>query len=220
MKVLCVHHKGGVGKTTTAIHITGVFLGMGDSVLLIDGDSQADSFKFFSEGSSPKPGGEKLITQEDKLTVVSDNDKSNPDRLAKNFAKLAENKSFSHTVIDVSSRLEEISTFLFEVVPDLVLLGVQQDDVGSFVHLNDMLDALEKARPLIGSPRVKVIPIGVSKAEFEQFIDPRFTNYEILDPVDWLPMEAGKAVFINYDYLWNEPNCEHLWGYYQSVVME
>lgn len=219
MKVLCVHHKGGVGKTTTAIHVTGVFLGLGDRVLLIDGDSQADSFKFFSEGSPPKPGGEKLITQEDKLTVISDSDKSNPERLARTFAKLAKDQSFSHTVIDVSPDLTAISTFLFEVVPELVLLGVQQDDVGSFVHLNDMLEALEQARPIIGSPRVKVIPIGVSKADFEQFIDSRFTNYEILAPVDWLPMEAGKAVFINYDYLWSEPNCEHLWGYYQSVVM-
>ncbi|MBO1347549.1 MAG: ParA family protein [Hormoscilla sp. GUM202] len=71
MKVLCVHHKGGVGKTTTAIQITGVFLSKRNRVLLIDGDSQADSFKFFSEGAVPKPGGERLATQEGMLTVVS-----------------------------------------------------------------------------------------------------------------------------------------------------
>ncbi|MEA5617852.1 ParA family protein [Cronbergia sp. UHCC 0137] len=220
MKVLCVHHKGGVGKTTTAIHITGVFLNMGNKVLLIDGDSQAHSFKFFSEGLAPKAGGETFTTQEDKLTVISESDKSNPDRLAKTLGKLAKNKKFTHTVIDVSPDLTSISKFLFEVTPDLVLLGVKQDDIGSFVSLNDMLIALEQARPIIGSIRVKIVPIGASKSDFQQFIDNHFTNYEILDPVDWLPMKAGNAVFINYDYLWTEPDCEHLWDYYKKVVME
>ncbi|MBG0746671.1 ParA family protein [Planktothrix agardhii] len=32
MKVICVNHKGGVGKTTTAIHITGVFLETGNRI--------------------------------------------------------------------------------------------------------------------------------------------------------------------------------------------
>lgn len=221
MKVLCVHHKGGVGKTTTAIHITGVFLGSGYRVLLIDGDSQADSFKFFSEGAAPKPGGERLTTQEDMLTVVSERDNRNPTRLAKSIGKLASDKSFEHTVVDIATDLPNISNILFEVKPDLVLLGVKRDDIGSFVHLNDMLLALEQARPVIGSPIcVKVVPIGVEKSEFQEYIDDRFSNYEVLEPVNWVPMEAGKAVFLNYDYLWSEAGCEHLWQYYKQVVME
>ena len=221
MKVLCVHHKGGVGKTTTAIHVAGVFLDSGCRVLLIDGDSQADSFTFFSEGALPKPGGERLTTQEDLLTVVSERDDKNPTRLAKSLGKLANDKSFVHTVIDIATDLPNISTVLFEVKPDLVLLGVKRDDIGSFKHLNDMLSALEQARPIIGSLiRVKVIPIGVKEIDFEMYVDKRFSNYEVLDPVDWVPMEAGTSVFINYDYLWNQDGCEHLWDYYKNAVME
>ena len=71
MKVICVNHKGGVGKTTTAIHITGVFLETGNRVLLVDADSSARSFRFFTEGSVPKLGGEILITQEDMLYIFT-----------------------------------------------------------------------------------------------------------------------------------------------------
>ena len=221
MKVLCVHHKGGVGKTTTAIHVTGVFLGSGCRVLLIDGDSQADSFTFFSEGAFPKAGGERLTTQEGLLTVVSERDDKNPTRLARSLGKLASDESFDHTVIDIATDLPNISTVLFEVKPDLVLLGVKRDDIGSFKHLNDMLLALDQARPIIGSPiRVKVVPIGVQQVDFQKYVNERFSNYEILDPVDWVPLEAGTSVFINYDYLWSQAGCEHLWDYYKHTVME
>jgi hypothetical protein len=33
-------------------------------------------------------------------------------------------------------------------------------------------------------------------------------------------METGKAVFINYEYLWNEAGCEQLWEYYKKIIME
>ena len=220
MKVLCVHHKGGVGKTTTAIHVTGVFLDSGCRVLLIDGDSQADSFAFFNDGKLPKAGGQRLTTQEGLLTVVSERDNENPTRLTTSLGKLASDKLFDHTVIDIATDLPNISTVLFEVKPDLVLLGVKRDDIGSFKHLNDMLWALEEARPIIGSLRVKVVPIGVRHGDFQKYVKKRFSNYEVLDPVDWVPIEAGTSVFINYDYLWSQSGCEHFWEYYKCMVME
>ncbi|GJD18096.1 hypothetical protein RIVM261_030520 [Rivularia sp. IAM M-261] len=203
MKVLCVHHKGGVGKTTTAIHVTGVLLENASRVLLIDGDSQADSFRFFSEGS-----------------VVSERDNRNPSRLAGTLGKLANDKLFEHTVIDIATDLPNISTILFEIQPDLVLVGVKRDDIGSFVHLNDMLLAVEQARPIVNSSlRLKVVPIGVKESDFKEYINSRFLDYEVLEPVDWLPVQAGKAIFINYEYLWSEPGYEHLWQYYKQVLI-
>jgi hypothetical protein len=84
-----------------------------------------------------------------------------------------------------------------------------------------MLLALEQARPVIGSPlRVKIVPIGVQQADFKQYVDDRYSDYEVLEAVDWVPEEAGNAVFINYDYLWSKSGCEHLWDYYKQVVME
>lgn len=228
MKVLCVHHKGGVGKTTTAIHITGVFLGSGFRVLLIDGDSQADSFKFFSEGSAPKPGGERLDTQEDPdtkkkmLTIVSErNDDNNATRWAENISKLANDQKFQQVVIDIATDLPNISKILMEIKPDMVLVGVKRDDIGSFVHLNDMLLALDIALPVIGSPLcVKIVPIGVKEADFKHYVKEIDINYEIMPPVDWVPNQAGTAVFIDYEYLWNKNGCEHLWDYYKQVAME
>ncbi|MBC6477432.1 MAG: ParA family protein [Hormoscilla sp. GM7CHS1pb] len=55
MKVLCVHHKGGVGKTTTAIHITGVFLSKRNRVLLIDGDPRLIASSFSAKEQCRNP---------------------------------------------------------------------------------------------------------------------------------------------------------------------
>ncbi|GEM_PF-6014127 len=221
MKVLCVHHKGGVGKTTTAIHLTGVFLAHDFQVLLIDCDSQADSYKFFTEGIAPKLDGKPISTQEGKLTLISAKNKNNVNNLAKDINKLARDEKFNHVVIDISTDLPNISTILVEIQPDLVILSVKRDDIGSFKHLNDMLMTLEQARPILGSSlTVKILPIGVNYSEFKEYIDTSFKDYDILDPVDWQPIKVGKAVFINYDYIWNQTECEDFWNYYKKIVME
>jgi chromosome partitioning protein len=47
MKVLCTHHKGGVGKTEMAIHVTGVLRDRLERTLLLDCDSQASAWEFY-----------------------------------------------------------------------------------------------------------------------------------------------------------------------------
>ncbi|CAD0226694.1 hypothetical protein PL10110_280048 [Planktothrix agardhii] len=46
-------------------------------------------------------------------------------------------------------------------------------------------------------------------------------DYQVLEPVDWLPKEVGNTVFKPpYEYIWNHLGCEHLWDYYNRVIME
>lgn len=52
MLITCTSAKGGVGKTTTAIHIAG-YLSKSDSTLLIDGDPNRSSLKWASRGDLP-----------------------------------------------------------------------------------------------------------------------------------------------------------------------
>ena len=220
MKVICVNHKGGVGKTTTALHITGVFLETGNRVLLVDADSSARSFRFFTEGSVPKLGGEILITQEDMLYIFTKSNQVKNKSWVDNYEKLIKKQSFDHIVIDVLPSLEEISTLLIQIKPDLVLLTVKRDDIGSFDALNDMLLTLEMIRP-ITAPMVKIVPIGVVLADFQEYIDSRYNDFQVLEPVDWLPKEVGNTVFKPpYEYIWNHLGCEHLWDYYNRVIME
>ena len=230
MKVLCFHHKGGVGKTTTAIHVTGVFLAgrnkedKKNKVLLIDGDSQADSFKFFSEGCEPDWKGGDLITQDGFLTVLTKG--RSPEKttgLSRKVAKLVHGYSshgFDHVVVDISADLPNIGNLLSEVAPDLVLLGVKRHDIGSFKNLKDMLVSIGQASLLDIRPKVKIIPIGVEESEFYQYIEDPPIVCEVVKPLPWVPEEAGKSVFLDYNYLWERSNCEEFWKYYNDVVTE
>ncbi len=52
MLITCTSAKGGVGKTTTAIHVAG-YLSKFDSTLLIDGDPNRSSLKWATRGELP-----------------------------------------------------------------------------------------------------------------------------------------------------------------------
>lgn len=224
MKILCVHHKGGVGKTTAAIHVTGVLIGRGERVLLIDADSQADSYRFFSEGSMPPEGEDRLETQEEMLTVVSKQfsfgeTRGRARQRATGLSRLVREREHEHVVVDIATDLPHIAEVLFEVQPDLVLIGVKRDDVGSFVHLNDMLTAVEQAAPTLGEmPAVKVVPIGVEPDTYEAYVESNHEDYEALAAVDWRPDEAGNAVYVDYQYVWEYPGCSHLFDYYRNLL--
>ena len=211
MKILCAHHKGGVGKTAAAIHATGVLNGEGERVLLIDADSQNDSYRFFSKGDSPTRPGDELEV-DDLLTVVS--------ARAEDLDALVRRPGFDHVVVDVKPDLREITPVLVAAAPDLALVGVRKDDYGSFTHLDDMLEALRQARSLGVRPRIKVVPIGVEEAEFAEYVDAPDIAYEVADPILWRPTEAGTGMYRAYEYLWEYDGCGDAYAQYQSVVLD
>jgi len=68
------NNKGGVGKTTAAINVAHAMTKLGKSVLVVDCDSQQNSFGFFSDEPSNDYSGD---TRYDKLeieTMSEDND--------------------------------------------------------------------------------------------------------------------------------------------------
>jgi len=68
------YNKGGVGKTTAAINIAHAMTKLGKSVLVVDCDSQQNSFGFFSDEPNNDDSGD---TRYDKLeieTLSEDND--------------------------------------------------------------------------------------------------------------------------------------------------
>ncbi|MBR8836844.1 MAG: AAA family ATPase [Stigonema ocellatum SAG 48.90 = DSM 106950] len=72
MIILCTHNSGGVGKTTLAIHATGVLSSQsGRTTLLIDCDDQADSWQFYA---NRMPDQYELLKFGDSLSIL-DNQK-------------------------------------------------------------------------------------------------------------------------------------------------
>lgn len=52
-RIAIINHKGGVGKTSTAVHLAGGLASFGYRVLLVDCDSQGDLSAIFTVGSQP-----------------------------------------------------------------------------------------------------------------------------------------------------------------------
>ncbi len=65
--ILCTHNSGGVGKTTLATHITGIFASRIGKTLLIDCDDQADSWQFYAK--NPPSQDETLYEVSDDLSL-------------------------------------------------------------------------------------------------------------------------------------------------------
>ena len=55
LKLAIINHKGGVGKTSTAVHLSGTFASMGYRVLVCDCDSQGDLSAVFVKGHEHLP---------------------------------------------------------------------------------------------------------------------------------------------------------------------
>ena len=212
MRILAVHHKGGVGKTTTAVHVTGILLEGGARVLLIDGDTQADSYTFFSKGTPPKKPGDAFDAADGRLRVVS----LRPGEALDSIVRAASGDQ--HVVIDIATDMAQISKMLVEVEPDLVLVGVRKYDRGSYVHLDDVLAQVESARALGVAPRVTVVPIGVGPEDFMRDVVAEPESFRVADTVEWSPDVAGEALFAEHRYIWEYPEHAHLRAAYAALL--
>ena len=200
MRVLCVHHKGGVGKTTTAVHVAGVLLATGDAVLVVDGDTQADSYRFFNRGLPPT-GTDPLRVDGLDLTVEALLGRD----IQETLPKMLGASDATHVVVDAQPDLGQIATLLGEAEPDLVLLCVKRDDLLSFAHLGSMFEALAQVRGTLGlSPRVSVVSAGAAPAEFEGYIPPGAVPYDIPPALPFEPLLVGRAM-LGQRFVWDLP---------------
>lgn len=212
MRILSVHHKGGVGKTTTAVHVTGILLEQGGQVLLVDGDTQADSYTFFSKGEPPQRPGDAYDAYDGRLRVVSLRPDESLDSVVRGASRM------QHVVVDIATDMGQISKMLVEVRPDLVLVGVRKYDRGSYVHLDDILGQVERARALGVAPRVTVVPIGVSADEFLDDVATPASAFRVADAIAWAPDVAGEALFADHRFVWEYDGHAALRDAYRALL--
>jgi len=152
MKIVIAQHKGGVGKTTLAVHVAGVLADNGlDKILLMDCDSQSDSFRFFTKQIPSKS----MEIQEgmDGVDVLWNY----------NREKLSNKNRFSeydHIVVDIDTRVQNALQVITEIEPDIILIPIDKQYL-SLEHLPEVLSLIARKEGIINYPtKVKIVQMG------------------------------------------------------------
>jgi len=151
--ILCTHHKGGVGKTTLAVHLAGILQEEVGRTLLIDCDSQADSWFFFTRTFPNRNYTYADISN--RLSVVW-----NPDR--KPIGKFVDPEEYDNIVLDIDSPIETTVQVIVQDDPDVVIIPINKQDL-AITHLSDSLDVISELSKRAGyNPKTIIIPLGSS----------------------------------------------------------
>ena len=200
MKVLCIHFKGGVGKSTTAIHVTGVLQQQG-SVLLVDGDRQVNSYSFFNAGNPPLTDDVEMLNNGSGIIPLHPLRQIAKFVLSKRISKILK-LDFNHFVFDTTPDPLTANSIISEVRPDLILVPVKYDDFGGMVQLITVLETIQRLSATGITARVKVVPIGISSQNIIDRLGESFANVEVTNPLPIDPQLFGNAVFIDFKFVW------------------
>lgn len=217
MKILCIHFKGGVGKSTTAVHLAGVLFTAGNT-LLIDADKQATSYKFFNGGQ--KPADYELLTVDDFLSVIPlyAAKKVNTEHLGERVNKIKK-IPYDHLVVDSTGDSDIVLPLLAEIKPDKIVIPVKQDDLGGFAQLDDILTVIAQYQIVDISPEVMILPIGDCTAKIYEYTrNIHDIEYQVSNVIPFNFDLFGVAVYKEFKFVWQYDGFEELYKVYASLV--
>lgn len=116
MIILYTHNDEGVGKTTLAVHIAGVLLNKGDSVLLVDCDDRADFWQFFTDRLPSRSQDTFLV---ENSTVIWNKKRDS-------IKKQADLNTYDHVVLDIDSPLQNTVQVILGDDPDIILVPINK----------------------------------------------------------------------------------------------
>lgn len=216
MIILCTHNDGGVGKTTLAVHIAGVLLSRGDSLLLVDCDDQADLWQFFTKGKTPTQSKDsedlensKLIWDKDKGSLKG---KVNP-------------AYFDHVVLDIDTPLQNTVQVILGNDPDLILVPINKSQKKKAMrNLPRTLKVISKLESKIGfNPKVIIVPLGIPAESVEDVVslipsDEKPRNCRTASQMPDLQDEIQEAIYEEYQYIWDDEQHQELYSYFPKFI--
>ncbi|NKC11997.1 MAG: AAA family ATPase [Gammaproteobacteria bacterium] len=152
MKIAVAQHKGGVGKTTLATHVAGL-LSEDDlkKLLLIDCDSQGDSFRFYT-GRLPEEEQE-IDTDMNDVDVLWNLERAS-------LSTSGAYAEYDNIVVDIDTRIQNALQVITELSPDIILIPVD-DQYLSLSHLKDALSLIHSIEGVVSYPAVvKIVQMG------------------------------------------------------------
>lgn len=220
MKIVCTHFKGGVGKSTTAIHVVGALLAMQKHVLLIDGDRQTTSYEFFNEGQKPLSYEPIDVDEQLIVTPLYEAKPVNGVHLGERLNKI---KKYYRDcmVVDTTPDSHLVNQLISEIDPDVIIIPVKHDDMGGHKQLTGLLHNIGVLAAIGITPKVIVLPIGGDKSNITPYLPPN-TDL-LLEFAETMPFNSelvGKAVFEESRFVWEYEAGEVYYSIYTKLIEE
>lgn len=214
MIILCTHNDGGVGKTTLAVHATGVLTSQSGRTLLIDCDDQSDSWQFYA-GRIPNFAKELLII-EDNLSIIENQKREK-------IASLVDIGEYDNIVIDIDSPLRNTVQTIIQNDPEIVLVPINKAGRPKALrNLPRTLSVIAKLESKSGySPEVIIVPLGVEQNAISEVVEKIQTKPQVCrvaPPMRNLQEEMACAVYEERKHIWNYEGCEDLYDYFCSLL--
>ncbi|MGC9525402.1 MAG: ParA family protein [Limnospira sp.] len=217
MIILCTHNKGGVGKTTLAVHVAGVLINRGDSVLLVDCDDQTDLWQFFAgDESSPNQYDSYSLVDSGSSTVIYNEERKSVKKQA---------QSYSHIVLDIKSPKSHTVRAIVGNDPDLILIPINTSQTKrALQQIPRMLDLISQLRSTAGYiAQVSIVPLGIPRELVEIELskikaDEKNQFCQIALPMENLQEEMQTALYEDRQYIWEYENHENLYDYFSDLL--
>ena len=211
MIILSAFNKGGVGKTTLAVHIAGLLAEQG-RVLLVDCVDQYDAFSFYCHQVPKKDLESQRAIKQERLIVVW-----NPDQ--KRISKLVELDTYEHVVLDINSPNQDTVKGIIENEPDIILLPIN-DQALALDKLSDTLAIVAAMQKTNYHSKVRIVPLGATKARIKEnlmqiAIKPE--DLQMSKRIKRHPQEFSEALRTG-QFVWNYEGCEYIRDILQETI--
>lgn len=217
MIILCTHNNGGVGKTTLAVHITGVLISKFPwaRTLLLDCDDQHQAWEFFAPS---KPKKELEVFLEGNLSLIY-----NPKR--ENLLNIVDPTQYDYIVIDAKGAREDTVKVIVNDNPDKILIPINASQkskaLGNLDRILYMISKLEANTGLPDQVQVTIVPLGVSKDIINNKLETLSIvphQCKISQEIRYLQDEMQEALYEDKRYIWTYENCDDLYGTFCSMI--
>ncbi|WP_126148342.1 ParA family protein [Synechococcus elongatus] len=210
--ILCTQHKGGVGKTTLSVHLAGVLSSRLGRVLLIDCDTQGNSWHFYFKERVTKHLSIKDYNS--RLSLLW-----NPKR--SQIKKVADLQTYDHILLDMTTPLPETVKTILDNNPDKIYIPVTKHPFA----LNGLIDtvvAISKLEKMFQySPKVVIVPLGSYKNTIDTKIQDNIASlpskYTMAGRMKDLNREFNQALK-DGQFIWNYDGQEELKQYFNNLL--
>ena len=215
MIFLSTFNKGGVGKTTLAVHLAKRLDERGKGrILLVDCVDQFNAYRFFTRSAPQETLTPKQIT--DRLSVLWNDE-------LKRLTSFVDVSEYDHYVIDLNSPKEDTVRAMVRNDPDMVLIPIN-DQALALDQLAETLGIIAAMQTRSGYySKVLVVPLGEKKINITQKLQSISQEQALPEKLQMTkrinqhPTEFRESLR-NGTPVWQFPGCEYVGTVFDEII--